>query len=71
MKDIFKEKMPAKLYIQNGKLSESTPDKILREKTPNNAILDSLHHDNISPRDSNGNELFYDNKKHNLNLAQY
>lgn len=33
MKDIFKEEMPAKLYIQNGKVSESAPDKILREKT--------------------------------------
>lgn len=71
MKDIFKEEMPAKLYIQNGKVSESAPDKILREKTPDHAILDSLHYDNTSPRDSDGNELFYDNKKHNLNSAQY
>ena len=71
MKDIFKEEMPAKLYIQNGKVSESAPDKILKEKTPDNAILDSLHYDNTSPRDPDGNELFYDNKKHNLNSAQY
>ena len=70
-KDIFKEEMPAKLYIQNGKVSESAPDKILKEKTPDNAILDSLHYDNTSPRDPDGNELFYDNKKHNLNSAQY
>lgn len=71
MKDIFKKEMPSKLYIQNGKVSESAPDKILREKTSDNAILDSLHYDNTSPRDSDGNELFYDNKKHNLNSAQY
>lgn len=71
MKDIFKEEMPAKLYIQNGKVSESAPDKILKEKTPDNTILDSLHYDNTSPRDSDGNELFYDNKRHNLNSAQY
>ena len=60
-----------KLYIQNGKVSESAPDKILKEKTPDNTILDSLHYDNTSPRDSDGNELFYDNKRHNLNSAQY
>ena len=71
MKDIFKKEIPTKLYIQNGKVSESAPDKILREKTPDNTILDSLHYDNTSPRDSDGNELFYDNKKHNLNSAQY
>lgn len=35
------------------------------------AILDSLHYDNTSPRDSDGNELFYDNKKHNLSSKQY
>ena len=63
MKDIFKEEMPAKLYIQNGKVSESAPDKILKEKTPDNAILDSLHYDNeysVAAKPSvrkNGNHL--------------
>ena len=71
MKDIFKEEMPAKLYIQDERVSENAPDKILREKAPDNSLLDSLHYDNTSPRDSDGNELLYDNKKHDLNSAQY
>lgn len=71
MKDIFKEEMPAKLYLQDGRVSENAPDKILREKAPDNSLLDSLHYDNTAPRDTDGNELFYDNKKHDLSSAQY
>ncbi len=32
MKNIFKEEMPAHLYIQNGEISEKAPEKILKEK---------------------------------------
>ena len=71
MKDIFKEEMPSKLYIQNGKISEKAPEKILKEKTPDFSLLDSLHYDNTPPVDSDGNELVYDNKKHDLNSPQY
>ena len=71
MKDIFKEEMPSKLYIQNGKISEKAPEKILKEKTPDFSLLDSLHYNNTPPVDSDGNELVYDNKKHDLNSPQY
>lgn len=71
MKDIFKKEMPDKLYIQNGEISENAPDKMWREKAPDNSLLDSLHYDNTPPRDADGNELLYDNKKHDLNSVQY
>lgn len=71
MKDIFKEEMPSKLYIQNGEISEKAPEKILKEKTPDFSLLDSLHYDNTPPVDSDGNEFIYDNKKHDLNSPQY
>lgn len=71
MKDIFKEEMPPRLYIQNGKISEKAPKKVLKEKVPDNSFLDSLHYDNTPPVDSNGNEIIYDNKKHYLDSAQY
>lgn len=71
MKDIFKEEMPSRLYIQNGKISEKAPEKILKEKTPDVSLLNSLHYDNTPPVDSDGNELVYDNKKHILNSPQY
>ena len=71
MKDIFKEEMPPRLYVQNGKISEKAPKKVLKEKVPDNSFLDSLHYDNTPPVDSNGNEIIYDNKKHYLDSAQY
>ena len=71
MKDIFREEMPSKIYMQNGTLSEKAPEKILKERTPDASLLDSLHYDNTPPKDSDGNELIYDNKKHDLNSLQY
>jgi len=71
MKDIFKEEMPSKIYIQDGKILEKEPEKILREKTPEDSFLESLHYDNTPPEDSSGNAVAYDNKKHDLNSAQY
>lgn len=71
MKDIFKGEMPSKIYIQNGNISEKVPEKILKEKTPDASFLDSLHYDNTPSEDSDGNELIYDNKKHDLNSLQY
>lgn len=71
MKDIFREDMPPKIYIQDGKISEKEPEKILKEKAPENSFLESLHYDNTPPVDSGGNAVAYDNKKHDLNSAQY
>ncbi len=71
MKDIFKEEMPPKLYIQDGNIEEEEPEKILKEKVPDEAFLNSLHYDNSPPVDSDGNEVIYDNKKHDLNSKQY
>lgn len=71
MKDIFKEEMPAKIYIQNGEISEKAPEKVLREKKPDESILDSLDYDNTPPVNSDGTEIVYDNKRHKLDSKQY
>lgn len=71
MKDIFKEEMPPKIYIQNGELSEKEPDKILKEKMPDHSFLDTLHYDNTPPKTPDGNVVIYDNKKHVLDSPQY
>lgn len=71
MKDIFKEEMPPKIYIQNGELSEKEPNKILKEKMPDNSFLDNLHYDNTPPKTPDGNVVIYDNKKHVLDSPQY
>ena len=71
MKDIFKEEMPPQIYIQDGNISEKAPEKILKEKTPEGSFLESLHYGNTPPVDPSGNVIAYDNKKHDLNSAQY
>ena len=71
MKDIFKEELPSKLYITDGEISETAPQKTPKETTPDLSLLESLHYDNTPPIDSEGNEVVYDNKKHNLNSSQY
>jgi transposase len=71
MKDIFKEEMPSKIYIQNEKISEKAPEKVLKEKAPDDSYLDSLHYDNTPPENPDGSERIYDNKKHSLNSPQY
>lgn len=45
--------------------------KYCGKNAPDNSLLDSLHYDNTSPRDSGENELFYDNKRHDLNSVRY
>lgn len=45
--------------------------KNIKEKTPEGSFLESLHYDNTPPVDPSGNVIAYDNKKHDLNSAQY
>lgn len=71
LKDIFKEDMPSKIYIRDGQILDSTPEKIPQEKRPDKAFLDSLHYDNSPPLNSDGTQRAYDNKRHNLTSKQY
>ena len=55
-------------------ISEILPDCVqvaVKEKAPENSFLESPHYDNTPPVDSGGNAVAYDNKKHDLNSAQY
>lgn len=70
-KDIFKEEMPAKIYIRNGEITEKAPEKILKEKKPDLSSLENLAYDNTPPTDPNGDEVVYDNKRHVLDSPQY
>jgi len=71
LKEIFKEEMPAKIYIQEGQILDSAPGKVLKVKTPDHAFLDTLQYDHSAPKNPDGSERVYDNKKHDLNSAQY
>lgn len=71
LNDIFKEEMPSSIYIRDGKVLDHAPEKILIEKKPNEEYLNSLNYDNTPPKNEDGSEREYDNKKHNLDSKQY
>lgn len=71
LKDIFKEEMPSKIYIQDGKVLNHEPPKICQEKKPDEEYIASLHYDNTPPKNPDGSKRTYDNKKHKLTSKQY
>lgn len=71
MKDIFKEEMPAEILIRNGEVLDKAPEKVLKEKMPDEKMIGLLDYDNSIPRASDGKEIKFDNKKRDLNSPQY
>jgi len=71
LKDIFKEEMPSSIFIRDGKILDSEPEKISREKMPDTTLQNMLHYDNSPPENPDGTEHIYDNKRRNLSNAQY
>jgi hypothetical protein len=71
MKDIFKEDMPAEIFIRNGEILDKAPEKVLKERMLDDKMIESLNYDNSVPRTPDGTEINFDNKKHDLNSAQY
>lgn len=71
LKDIFKEDLPAKIFIRDGNVLDQEPEKIPQIKKPDDELIDSLHYDNTPPRNPDGTEMAYDNKKHDLSSEQY
>lgn len=50
LKEIFEEEMPAKFYIREDQILDTVPEKVSKEKTPDNAFLDTQHYDNLSTK---------------------
>lgn len=71
LKDIFKEDLPTNIYIKDGKILEHEPEKVLQEKVPDYAYLSTLDYDNTPPKNPDGSEQIFDNKKHDFNSTQY
>lgn len=71
LNEIFKEEMPSSIYIQNGKILEQAPEKVLKEKEPDREYLATLHYDNSPPVNADGSIQEYDNKHHLLSKKQY
>ena len=71
LKDMVKEDIPDKLYLEDGQLLAKAPQKVPRDKKPTEAFLDSLCYDNTPPLNPDGTECLYDNKRHHLTSLQY
>jgi len=67
LKDIFKEEMPAEIFIKDEKVLETPPDKVLVFKTPNETVLSAIEYDNSLPLSSDGSVIEYDNKNRAAN----
>jgi len=66
MRDIFREEVPNEIYIQEGKVIDTPPEKVIKHKS--SYVADQIEenaYDNTPPVDENGNIIDYDNKCHN------
>jgi hypothetical protein len=63
--------MPSNVYIKDGKILDNEPAKVLQEKTPDEEYISSLHYDNTPPKNPDGSQRTYDNKRHQLTRKQY
>lgn len=71
LEGIFKEEMPSEIFIRDGKVMDQSPEKVLREKKPDEKLLAGMNYDNSVPLDEQGDEITFDNKKRNLDSPQY
>lgn len=71
LKEIFKEEIPPEIFIRGGKVLNHPPEKVLREKKPDERLLAGMDYDNSVPLDGQGNEIAFDNKRRDLDSPQY
>jgi len=72
MRDIFKEEIPDKIFIENNQTLDSPPEKAKKLKvSPDSALLNQYKYDNSIPLNENGTLIHYENKKRNLDSKQY
>lgn len=71
LKDIFKAEIPSEIFIENGKVLDKKPEKVLVEKKPDEKQLSQLNYDNTPPVNPDGTINNFDNKKRDLDSPQY
>ncbi len=71
LKEIFKEELPPEIFIRGGKVLDHPPEKVLREKKPDERLLAGMDYDNSVPLDGQGNEIAFDNKRRDPDSPQY
>jgi len=72
MRDIFRVAIPEEVFIKDGKLLDSPPEKVKKLKiSPKAKELSKYDYDNTPPLDENGMPLVYENKNRDLDSQQY
>ena len=72
MKDLFQAELPKEIFISDGKILDTTPEKVKVLKVdPLSEDLDKYTYTNEAPMDENGDFITYDNKKRDLDSLQY
>ena len=71
LKDIFKDEIPAEIFIKDGDLLDTPPEKIYAMKLPEEKVLRAIEYDNSPPQNPDGSTLEYDNKNRDLGSKQY
>jgi len=71
LKNIFKDEIPAEIFIKDENVLETPPNKIYALKTPEESVLSTIEYDNSPPQNSDGSTLEYDNKNRDLSSKQY
>ena len=60
MREVFKEEIPAELFIQGGEILDSAPEKVkVLRIEPDSKQLEKYNYDNEIPVDENGNPVSY------------
>jgi hypothetical protein len=71
MREIFKEELPAELFIKNGEILENTPEKVkILRIEPESKQLEKYSYDNEISVDENGIPVSYDKGLH-VGSTQY
>lgn len=70
LKDIFKNELPGEVFIRDGQVLDTPPEKISREKEIDGSIMCHLDYDNTPPMDKAGNPIEYDDSAHDYNSAK-
>lgn len=71
LKEIVSSQLPQTLFFHEGRLLDREPKKVYVERTPDSVYLAKLSYDNSVPRNSDGSEIVFDNKKRDLSSPQY
>lgn len=72
MRDIFCAELRDEIFVKDGEVLDSPPEKEKKLKlSPDSILLSRYEYDNTHPLDENGAAISYDNKRRNFESKQY